>query len=102
MSRSDRRQEREARKQLLQLEAEMYRLELSKTLNELRQPFNAAEQGSKMLGLLRNPGTLLTLAGSFLGSGRATQLARWTPVVAGLVKVGLSLRRYLRRRKPAP
>ncbi|WP_255992013.1 hypothetical protein [Chitinolyticbacter albus] len=90
---------REARKQLLRLEAEMHRLELSVSLTQLRHPFVADQAGSWWQRLLHNPGAWLGVASSFFGGGKFAQTSRLLPMLLGAWKAARIVRQFLQRRR---
>ncbi len=93
------RMSRDARKQLLRLEAEMHRLELSASLSDLRQPFVAAQHGSWLLRLIQQPGDWMGMLSGLLASGKFAQVSRLLPLAMGAWKIARLFQQFLRRRR---
>ncbi|WP_211214654.1 hypothetical protein [Chitiniphilus shinanonensis] len=91
---------REARKRLLQLEAELHRVELSASLYDIRAPFRGPGRGG-FLGGLFQPAKLLTLAAGLVAGNKLNLISRLIPIGMGAWKAATVIRQFLARRRAA-
>ncbi|UXY15148.1 hypothetical protein N8I74_17825 [Chitiniphilus purpureus] len=90
---------REARKKLLQLEAELHRVELTVSLHDLRNPFRSRGESGWLSRIFKQPGPLLTLLVGTIAGNQLGGLSRLVPMALGAWKVLKAVRRFLARRR---
>ncbi|AOY01404.1 hypothetical protein [Jeongeupia sp. USM3] len=92
---------REARKQLLQLEAETHRLQIAVCLTEIRAPLAKGQRGLLWLSVFKklqgNAGVLMLASRLFSKKYRVRGIAQMIPVALGAWKVALLVRRLFKR-----
>ncbi|TJZ79032.1 hypothetical protein [Chitiniphilus eburneus] len=93
------RSNREARKRLLQLEAELHRVELSASLYDIRAPFRRGGRDG-FLGLFQ-PAKLLTLVAGLVAGNKLNLLSRLIPIGIGAWKAATLIRQFFARRRAA-